>query len=187
MRKHVVPIVLAVLAFVAGGVTACGTTENVKSVTSAPPASSAPANAPASTPSAPAKSSVKIATWGETFTYDNGLQLSVAQPTDYKPTEFAAGGEGFTKFVVVEVTIKNGTSDAFSPALMTVNCSSGGKAGDALFDGEVGGAEMSAADLLPGQSLTFKAAFGVENEQDITFDIRPSFEYKSSYFQGSAK
>lgn len=181
------------LVLALGGVTACtaqteagdpGPAPNEPAAEASASESEAPAEeseAPAEEPAGPA-----VATWGEAFTYEDGLVVTLSQPTGYTPSETAAGTDGFTSFVRVDVTITNGTSDVYEPTLFLLDGTSGGVAMSQVFDIAQGMTLAPTAAVLPGQSITFAAAFGVADPADLTFDVMPGFEYDSVYFQGGA-
>lgn len=190
--KKLVTILATVATIAALG--ACSPTESTKKEP-APVETVAQPDEPIETPEPEAEvadveedAGPEIATWGEAFEYENGLVVTLGQPTGYAPSDTAAGNEGFTSFIILDVSITNGSTDVYSPTLFTLQGTSGGTAISEVFDSAngVGGSQYGAGDLLPGQTFTFKAAFGVANTADLTFDVSPGFEYDSSYFQGAA-
>jgi hypothetical protein len=147
-----------------------------------------PAEAP---PAGPA-----ILAWGETLTYEDGLAITLSQPTGYAPSEWAAGVDSFTSFVVLNVTITNGTSQPYEPFNMQMAATSGGAAAtevyDTAHDGQ--GADLGvppSAAVLPGQAITYAVGYGVANTADLTVDVSAGYdeefnEYQHGFWQGGA-
>jgi hypothetical protein len=120
---------------------------------------------------------------GETVTYPDGLAVSVSGAEPFTPTEWAAGTEGFTQFVRMDVTITNGTDEAFDPSLAFVTASSGGVEASSVFDSEAGVGGGPTTQVLPGASVTFAVAFGVSDPADLVVEVEPGpFEYDSALF-----
>ena len=77
------------------------------------PAAEAPAPAPEPEPlpaDTPEPAELLVASFGETFEYDDGLSVSISAPTDYEPSEYAAGAEGFDHAATFTVRLVNGTT-----------------------------------------------------------------------------
>jgi hypothetical protein len=181
--------------------TACGA-ETPGTVGDDKPAASASQPAEAlETPSAEPAAEDKpegpaILAWGETLTYTDGLAISVSQPTGYAPSEWAAGTDGFASFVILNVTVTNGTAEAFDPIGVRVAATSGGVAASDVFDSAMDGqgADLGmapSAAILPGQSVTWAVGYGVANTADLTVDVSggydPDFsEYQHGFWQGAA-
>lgn len=114
--------------------------------------------------------------FGKTFTWENGLSATVSAPKLYRPTDTAAGTEGFTKFVVFTVTIVNKTGGAFDPAMIQHSVQSSDVEGSQVFDG----LNMPETKILNGRQAKYKVPFGVTNPTDIIFELTPGFEYNSA-------
>ena len=144
----------------------------------------APEEEPAEDPAAedPAVADGLTAAFGETFVYEDGLEVSVSAPSDFTPTETASGGEDFTEFVRFDVTITNGTGEAFDPSLAYVTASSAGVEADQVFDVEIGLDGGPTTSVLPGESVTFPAGFGVTDPAALLVELSPSFEYDGALF-----
>jgi hypothetical protein len=113
--------------------------------------------------------------FGQTVTYKDGLQITVGTPSPYTPSDSAAGA---TQPVNIQfpITIKNGTSKNFSPALVTVAASSGGTEGSQITD--VANNNMGlppTTDILPGSSLSWNVAFSVADQASINLQVSPGF------------
>lgn len=200
IRKALPALTLA--AAIALTATACGTTGTSDDNKPAP-ATSAPQPADAlETPAAEDKADDKaedgplVKAFGESFTWDDGLTVSLSQPTGYAPGEYAAGIEGFASFIITTVTITNGSEAAYDPTMFTVKGTSGNAPVSEVFDSgnatPVGGTQFGMSAVLPGQTVTFPMAFGVQNTADVTLEVAPGWtedmatQYTPGYFQGAA-
>ncbi|MGC1208726.1 MAG: hypothetical protein WA880_12295, partial [Ornithinimicrobium sp.] len=120
-------------------------------------------------------------TFGDTATWDNGLEVSVAAPEGFEPSETAAGAEDYDAAVSVEVTVTNGTDETFSTLFLLLDAESDGSAGEQIFDYD-GGLDFTFEDIAPGDDLTFKAGFGVDNADDVQILVAPDFQYDDAIF-----
>lgn len=107
-------------------------------------------------------------TFGDTYTYEDGLSVSISQPQEFTPSETAAGGEAFEDHLQFEVTIENETGEDYNPDLSHISASSGGQEADAVFDEGIEGPPSTT--LLDGQSTTYLVGFGVNDPSDVTVE-----------------
>lgn len=110
-------------------------------------------------------------TFGDTYTYDDGLAVSMSQPEEFSAGETAAGAEGFDTFVQMEVTLENATGADFDPNLTHISASSGGEEASAVFDSTQGLEGPPTTTLLDGQSTTYTIGFGVADADDLTVEF----------------
>jgi len=129
---------------------------------------------------APATSAVAF---GQTFTYADGLAVTVDAPTSYDPASYAAGNtDPYAYAVTVRVT--NNTGAAFDPTLMRVMMTTGGAPASQIFDGESGLPPQS--QLQPGRSLTYEVAFSTTADNgEAQVDVVPSFTHDHAVFTGT--
>ena len=97
--------------------------------------------------------------FGATATWPDGVSLSVSAPKPFKPSESAAGVESAKKFVVVEVTLKNGSKAPVESSMASLRATSGDQEAESVFD-SAKGIEMSSSRVLPGKSLKWRQVFG---------------------------
>ena len=198
--RRTIPAVLSTLAL-AVTLAACGAEVPATTDTDATPSQAAQPDKPLETPSPEPEPEDEpkgpaIMAWGETLTYVDGLALSVSQPTGYAPTEWAAGTEGFASFVVLNVTVTNGSAVAYDPMNIRIAATSGGTAAAEVYDSAHDGAGLDLgsepdAAILPGQSVTWAVGYGVANTADVTVDLSAGYdddfnEYEHGYWQGAA-
>ncbi len=144
---------------------------------SKPPAPAAPPTSAKPTPSPVAKPGV--ARFGQTYTWADGLAVTVSAPADYKPSKSAAGAKAGVPYLVFTITIVNGTDTPFDPVLFHATAQSGNEEAEPIFDSanKVGGSPST--KVLPGREVTFKIAFSTPTPTDVVLEVSPSFEHDS--------
>ena len=110
-------------------------------------------------------------TLGDTWTYSDGLGVTISQPKVFTPSQDSFGGENSNHHVKLQVTIQNGTGQDFDPSMVYITASSGGSEADEILDFDEGleGAPMTT--LLDGQNTTYEIGFGVNDPADITVEF----------------
>lgn len=161
------------------GVVGCGSgsaVSNTPAVTSATPADAA------TTEASPSAADL-TKTFGSTFTWDDGLAITVSAPQPLPPSEIlTAISPDWSSFVVMDVTVTNGTS-APVPALdLRLQATTGSRQAEAAFDSSQG-IELPTVDVLPGADLTWKAAFGVEEGQPFVVSVDYGFGNATGYYK----
>ncbi|MEU9999720.1 DUF4190 domain-containing protein [Streptomyces sp. NPDC050848] len=128
-------------------------------------ASSAPATPGATTePDAkpePTETTPAALKFGQTFTYEDGIKVTVSQPRAYKPDQFAAGHTKGNSAFQVTVTIVNGSKETLdvTGALVDASDAQGAQA-DAIFDGS-NATTMFRGNVLPGKQAKGDFAFSL--------------------------
>jgi hypothetical protein len=142
------------------------------------PSSTPPTPAPTPTPTPTSTN----AAFGGSFTWTDGVSVTVAAPAPYEPSKYAAGTDKFTNFVSFQITINNGTAGNFDPSQFYATVSSASTEGDQVYDSanNINGAPDTA--VLPGRQVVFQLAFGVQDPADLVMEVRPGFEYKDAIF-----
>jgi uncharacterized protein affecting Mg2+/Co2+ transport len=175
----VVACVLAIALGITGLVIVANAVEQLGEDLSAIGATT-PAAAPAPSPAAPATSAVAF---GQTFTYADGLAVTVGAPTSYDPASYAAGHTNPHAYAVT-VRVTNDTGAAFDPTLMRVLMTTDGAPASQVFDGESGLPPQSR--LQPGRSLTYEVAFSTTTDSgEAQVDVVPSFSHDHAVFTGN--
>lgn len=122
-------------------------------------------------------------TFGDTYTYDDGLAVTISQPEEFTPGEYSSGGEDSPQHVMFEVTIENGTGEEYDPNMVSITASSGGSEAESVFDSDAGLEGPSMTTLTEDQSTTFPYGFGVEDASDLTVEFTDiDFERDSVLF-----
>jgi hypothetical protein len=191
------------------GLTACGTGGKVSSApaTSAPASSAAAASAPdatteptsteqelqqAQTPEPePTPTETGPAKFGQSFSYDDGMTISVAPPKSGQATETAAGAtETAGEIMILTVTITNGTKKVFDPSVVSADLNYGpdGTAAQRVFDSAQNLGSGFEGKILPGKKQVAKLAFGVPaHPGEVLVSIAPSFSHTDALFSGTVK
>jgi hypothetical protein len=121
--------------------------------------------------------------FGDAAVYEDGLEVGASAPAAFTPSDTAAGDEGFTQFVRIDLTLTNGTAETFDPTFTYVTLSSGGVEGSQVFDAANQISSTPSTPLLPGQSLTFPVVFGVTDPADVTMEVNiGAWEYDAVLF-----
>lgn len=123
------------------------------------------------------------AAFGETFTYPDGLAVSVGAPVAFTPSADALRG-GEPDFVTFEVTVTNGTSAEVTTADFTVTVQSGGGEGGDVRDPGNAIAGAPTDPVAPGGGATWAVAFGVLDARDVLVHIIPGIDSDPVTFGG---
>jgi len=116
--------------------------------------------------------------FGDTFTYDDGMAVTVSAPEAYTPGEYSSGADQAAT-VVFSVTIENGTDANFAP-MPYETATSGGVEASKVFDSDI---ENSPTTVVPaGQTITYRVVFSVADADQIVFQMSPSFDYDDVVF-----
>lgn len=109
--------------------------------------------------------------FGETFTYEDGLSVTVSAPEPYTPSDTAATG-GEPSFVKFQVTVVNGTSENYDPSLFYVTMQSGNAEAGEVYDSANNLNGSPTTPILPGREGTWAIAFGVTDPNDLVMQVR---------------
>jgi hypothetical protein len=128
-------------------------------------------------------------TWGERYTWANGLAVDVAAPVACTPGQYSAPSN-ITRAVKFKVVITNGTSAAFETALLSLgnDAQYNGQKAERIFDTSGAcGSTLDTATVLPGKTYTYEVAYSVgaqPGEMQLVFE--PSFNSDKAAFVGQA-
>jgi hypothetical protein len=175
--------VLTLAASAGLALTGCMITPTGTSVN--PPASHAPRSSPTATlpyPSPSAEAAALNPKFGETESYEDGVTLTLSAPQPLTPSDYAAGATNPVNLRFT-ITIHNGSSKNFSPALVSVTASSGGKEGSQIFDSGANNLGMHpSTDVLPGGDISWDVGFSVMDQASTIVQIRPGMAYQETIF-----
>jgi hypothetical protein len=126
-------------------------------------------------------------TFGDTMTWDDGIALTVSAPEPYTPSDFAVGATHANN-VVFTLTITNNSTADLQPLPLPA-LSSGDQDVSQIFDvgGDVFGPGDDvgfppAATLAPGGSVSWRAAWSLDDPSALTLEVSPSLLYPSATF-----
>lgn len=120
--------------------------------------------------------------FGQTFTWDNNVSVTIGAPEPYTPTETACCPEPGQAAVLIPVTLVNKGAENYDPSLFSVTLQSGNVEADAIFDSGAGIDGAGSTPILPGRETAFKVAFAVTNPADLVLQVSPGFEYDPAIF-----
>lgn len=168
-------------------VTGCASTEGdagEATTGSNRPASATPAEeAPSEEPAEPVDENLAF---GDTFTYKDGLSVTVSAPKPFTPSESACcikAGSG-QKALLFTVTLVNGTSANFDPGAFSTTVQSKNVEAESIFDTDIMGAPSTT--LLPGREASFKIAYAVADPADLVLEVSPDFFEHKTYIVTNA-
>ncbi|MFE0102181.1 DUF4190 domain-containing protein [Streptomyces sp. NPDC059009] len=127
--------------------------------------------------------------FGDTFAYDDGVKVTVARPTAYRPSEFALGHSTGDKPIEVKITIVNGSDKAVDLNLSTVTFKDAdGAEADKIFDGDV--PREFAGTLAPGKQAvaTYAVSLPADAASALEVEVEPGFlDYEDAGWTGTVK
>ncbi len=120
------------------------------------------------------------ARFGQTVTYDDGLQLYIAEPVAFTPSSEARGA-GQQVQLAFTIVVYNGT-DAEVALRESSSVSAEGRPGEAVVD-PVNGANgvPPVSTLAPGETVSYVEAFSLASD-DVVFAIAPGGDYLPARF-----
>ena len=139
---------------------------------------------PAPDPESPVEGDLAF---GQTMTWDDGVALTVSAPEPYTPSDFAVGATQANN-VVFTLTLTNNSTQDLQPLPLPA-FSSGDQEVSQIFD--IGSDVFETGDdvgfppaetLEPGASVTWRAAWSVDDPSSLTLEVAPSFLYPSVTF-----
>lgn len=129
--------------------------------------------------------------FGETMTWDDGVSISVSAPGPYTPSDFAVGANNANN-VVFTVTITNSSTEDLQPLPLPA-LSSGDQDVSQIFD--IGSDVFGPGDdvgfppaetIEPGGSVSWRAAWSVDDPSSLTLQVAPNFLYPSATFTNAS-
>ncbi|MGW3325375.1 DUF4352 domain-containing protein [Streptomyces virginiae] len=121
--------------------------------------------------------------FGESFTYPNGVKVSLSVPTKYEAKD-PYFGKKFENAVQITVTITNNSNAPFDVLLASPNVRDDqGMPADSVHDGTM--PRTIRGSLLPGETASGVEAFEVpKGTKSITADIRPGMQRDNVQYAG---
>lgn len=120
--------------------------------------------------------------FGETYTWEDGLSVTVSAPAPYAPSDTSFVSGTFPAFISLTVTIVNGTTANFDPVMFSTSLQSGNAEAEQVFDTAQGLNGTPTTAILPGRETQFVIGFGVNDPADLVLEVTPSFDYDSAFF-----
>lgn len=148
---------------------------------SAPPTMQSPSPSTTTSTTPPQPAAPANPTFGETYTWEDGISVTVSPPEPFEPSEYAIAGE-WPAYLAFNVKVVNGTQANFDPSMFSTTLQSGNTEGDEVFDSANGFEGSPSTTLLPGREAVFKIGYGVQDAADLVMEVSPSFEHESAIF-----
>ncbi|HVK25070.1 MAG TPA: hypothetical protein VM677_27230 [Actinokineospora sp.] len=178
--RHLISAV-CVLAFAVSG---CGVPRTSDGTVS-------PGSAGAPAPAAAPEAETKTATWGERYTWTDGLAVEVSAPVACKPGKYSIP-QTIERGVKVTIKIINGGKEPFDTAVLGIgnDAQFAGAKAEEIFDssGDCGGGAIAqSTTVLPGKSFDLKMAFAVSKQPgELQLALQPNFAAAKAIFVGQA-
>lgn len=127
--------------------------------------------------------------FGETFTYDDGVKVTVAKPSSYQPGPYAVGHADGNKALTVKITVVNGSGSTVDLDLSTVTFKDAdGAQGEMIFAGDM--PRELAGKLQPGERSTATYAVSLPRDAASALEVQVEpgvFTYDSESWSGSVR
>ncbi|XVS66018.1 hypothetical protein ACQPYE_08180 [Actinosynnema sp. CA-299493] len=129
-------------------------------------------------------------TWGQRYTWANGLAVDVSAPAPCTPGQYAAPSN-IARAVKVTVTVVNGTDKPFDAGLLSFggDAQFDGRKAETVFDssGECGSGGLENATVLPGKTYAYETTFAVGAQPgELQISLQPDFGSDKAVFVGQA-
>ncbi|RKW70734.1 hypothetical protein [Galactobacter caseinivorans] len=172
---------IAIAALLAVSVSGCanGGGESAGATSSAPSSRSGGSQSAGASTQA-TKAPVADPKLGETYTWEDGLKVTVSQPQQYKPSP-SAENRVTAKARVFTITVNNGTEKGLIPGGIQISVTSGGAESSQVLDKGLW-LDSSKKKIEPGETLTYKMAYEIKNPKDIKMSFSPGVQYDTKSF-----
>ena len=185
--KKTIALIALTIAFLVG----CSSTQGNVS-TDKPAGTNTPSSTPTTEPSSPATeeglpettepSTPETTTlkFGQSFTWEDGLSVTVSAPKTYHPTDSASGDEDFKYAIKFTIVVVNKTGKSFDASMANINVQSNDQDGSSIFDFGNGVDGAPQTKLLNGRQAKYSVAFAVANPKDIVLELSPDYDHASA-------
>ena len=124
--------------------------------------------------------------FGQSYTWDDGVTLTVSKGKKFKPGKYSAGGEKAEDYLKYSITVVNKSTKPLDLALTYITVQSDNKEAEQVFDSSNDLEGSPSTKLLKGRESEWDVGFGVANSRDVVMEIaiqddfeRPSLIYTS--------
>ncbi|MFI7315392.1 DUF4190 domain-containing protein [Streptomyces venezuelae] len=109
--------------------------------------------------------------FGDTFTYDDGVKVTVAKPSPYRPGPYAIGHADGNEALTVRITVVNGSGSTIGLDLSTVTFKDAdGAQGEMIFSGDM--PRELAGKLQPGERSTATYAVSLPRDAASVLEVQ---------------
>ncbi|WAL66729.1 hypothetical protein ORV05_02625 [Amycolatopsis cynarae] len=126
-------------------------------------------------------------TWGQRFTWQNGLTVQVEAPAPYTPSQNANMDPD--RSIILNITLTNGgtTPYQFNWTVFGPNATFNGEAANSIVDADRGVGVPPLTTIAPGQSYTYQWAFAATEDPGVLrLEFQPDFGGQKAIFTGTA-
>ncbi|WP_143532369.1 hypothetical protein [Saccharothrix sp. ALI-22-I] len=129
-------------------------------------------------------------TWGQRYTWENGLAVEVSAPAACTPGQHALPSN-VARAVKLTVTVLNGTDQPFNAGMLSIgnDVQFDGRRAEAVYDanGPCGHGGVENVTVLPGKSYAYDMAFAVGAQPgELQIALQPDFRSDKAVFVGQA-
>ena len=144
---------------------------------SAPVKTPDPAASAASTPTEAVKQDPPgLPVFGDVISFSDGLSVSASVPSEYTPTELAAGAVAGQSAVIFELVLTNNSDSPFDPILVLASASSAGTEASSIFDTSNNVGFPPTTTVLPGGTIKWNQAWSVADPNNIVLELNVGFD-----------
>ncbi len=111
-----------------------------------------------------------VLAFGDTWTFSNGLQITVGETSPYELTEDDFMMEDFEAGVQFDVTVVNDTGEGYDASGLYMEMASDGLRGEEIYSEEL---DTDRTIIRPGSDQTYRVGFGVSDSEDLILEIDP--------------
>lgn len=115
-------------------------------------------------------------TFGDTYTWPDGLAVTVSAPEVVEPSEYAAGTVDGQENLAFTITVSNGTSEDVESSMILLTVVSAGHEASEIIDTDW---EYPTSTILPGKDLTWKVAYSVADPADLQVTVDNVIDFDS--------
>jgi hypothetical protein len=120
------------------------------------------------------------AAFGQPFTWNDGLQITVSPPEEFRPDGAPPADIGPT-YVKVVVRVLNGSETPYQPLLSFRVLRPGAKS-PTIFLTDARTAGFPESNIAPGDDLAFTIGFEVTNPTGLVLEVAPGVAYPPATF-----
>lgn len=122
-------------------------------------------------------------TFGDTYTWNDGVAVTVGKPQPFTPTAdaFVEDEALRAQAYAFDVTVENGSGEPVDSMETSLQASSGGEQSGMVFD-SAAGIDSPTVSIQPGKSLSFTVVFTLKDPADINMDVSPTWMHESVNF-----
>jgi hypothetical protein len=127
----------------------------------------------------------EVLEFGKSYTWDDGVRVTVGKPTEFEPSAFAVV-EKSKRYLKFTVTVVNKSDKPIDLGLTYISVQSNNEQAHDVFDSGSGLRGPPTTKVLKGRESQFEVGFGVADPKDVVMEIalhadpkRPSLLYST--------